>query len=115
MLFLLVVLVVVVLVQPKKSTNQDQLKLILHGLAFTYRISENFLVEIIPKVINFSNRFTPTELAKIIRACDVIGITDEEIFDTLDSLILTNLQNYSDKIDDNHLFEIALTYNMTRY
>lgn len=93
----------------------QDVKLILHGLAFNYRISREFLIELSQKILAFQNHLTPFELAKLVRVYDILQVGDEKTLGQIEGIVLHILRNNSDQLTDEHLFELCLSYNMTRY
>jgi hypothetical protein len=92
----------------------EDIKLLMHGFIFSYRISPGFLTKLTPKLLSFQNKMSPFEMAKLVRTFYVLEIKDTKLFDTFENHIMASVQNFSQFITDEHLFEIYLTYCMTR-
>lgn len=90
------------------------LKVTLQGFVYNYRISTKSQEKLFDKIDSFLTQLNPIEMAKLARALYILEHEKRPAFRTLENLILSGIKLQGHELSIEELYEIVLTFNMTR-
>jgi hypothetical protein len=62
--------------------------MVIKGFVFSYRGSKELFNLLKPKIIEFKDRMTTSELANIVKSCDIAEFDDKELYRILEIAIV---------------------------